>query len=343
MKALIKYRKTSSIAIPLALVGLLIIVLKSTTYSQHLNLMSFAVTFDFLVTIPLIYYLLIRKTTISNQSVSLVFTLTLLLATVFIPKENQYYLTIFKTWVFPLLEFILIGFLIQKVHIAIQKTKVNTAQDTDFFIHLQHILVDIVPQRMVIPFATEIAVFYYGFVYWKKRKLAVNEFSYHKNSAIIPILVAFMLSGIIELFVIHNIVKKWNENAALILSLLSAYTVLQLYGIIKAIPKRPIVLTDKAIELRYSFLNEATIAYENIKNICVYTKEIDKYSVIKHFSPFGKIEGNTVLITLKKEITYQSIYGIKRKFKNNVLHVDNREAFVAQVKQHLAEINNQIN
>ena len=333
MRTLAKYKTINSIAILLVCVAVLLAVIHSVTYQQHSNLMSFTVTFDFLVTIPLVYYLLIRNTTISNKMISLVFTITLVLASFFISKENQYYLTIFKTWIFPLFEFIIIALLIKKVHLAIQKTKVNTTHNTDFFIHLQQILSDIVPQRLVIPFATELAVFYYGFVYWKKRKLAVNEFSYHKNSAIIPILTAFMISGIIELFVIHNLVKKWNEIVALILSILSAYAVLQIYSIIRAIPKRPVVLTANAIELSYSFLADATIPYDTIESICVYSKEIPKDGIIKHFSPFGKIEGNTVLITLKKEITYHSIYGIKRTFKNNVLYIDNREEFVAQVKQ----------
>ncbi len=318
--------------IPLLMVLISIFMINSSLFKTNPNLISFGVTFDLLFSIPFIYYLLIRKTKISNSTISIILTMNLILATFFIPKQNQIYLELFKNWLLPILELLIIGILVYSVKKTIKKIKKNETENTDFFSILKQISSEIVPKKMVIPLSTEIAVFYYGFFHWKKPKLNKNEFSYHKNSGIITILIAFMISGMIEIFVIHKLLMKWNITAAWIITIFSIYTVIQIYGILRAIPKRPITIEKNGIFLKYSFISETFIEFKNIKNIEIYTKEIEKKGNIKYFSPFGKLEGNNIKIELKNEQIIESFYGIKRKIKTMTLFIDQKNEFINQTK-----------
>jgi len=330
-----RYQTIGIYGIPFLLVFLSVLILKSSVFKENSNLLSFGITFDFLISIPFIYYLLIRKTKISNKSISILLTVNLILASFFIPKQNQYYLELFKNWLLPLLELLIIGILINNVKKSLKKINENETQNADFFTILKQVLRELVPKKIVIPFATEIAVFYYGFINWKKRKLSENEFTYHKNSGIIITLIAFMISGMIEIFVIHKLLMRWNGTVAWILTIFSIYTVLQIYGIIRALSKRPILIDEKGIHLKYSIISETYIEFENINKIKIFTKEIDKKGTIKCFSPFGKLEGNNIKIELKKEITIIGFYGIKRKMKSFVLFIDEKEKFIQKINNAL--------
>jgi len=308
-------------------------ITKSNVFKTNSNLLSFGVTFDLLFTIPFIYYLLIRKTNISNKSISFLLTLNFIFASYILPKQNQFYLAFFQYWILPVLELFIIGFLVFNVKKSLRKIKKSKTLDADFFTILKQVIYEFVPKKLVIPLATEIAVFYYGFIHWKKAKLSKNEFSYHKNSGVIATLVAFMITALIEIIVIHKLVINWNTKVAWILVAISIYTIIQVYGIIRALPQRPIIIGKNGIYLRYSFLSETYIKSNNIDNIEIFTKEIDKKGNIKYFSPFGKIEGNNIKIELKNEITINGFYGIKRKAKSLVLFIDEKEDFIKKVNE----------
>ena len=333
IKTAIVNRNVRIYGIPLVMVFIAILMVRSNLFKTNPDVISFGVTFDFLFSIPFVYYLLIRKTKIPNTSISIVLTVNLILATFFIPAQNQIYLDYFKNWFLPILEFTIIGILIYNVKKALQKVNENKTREIDFFTTLKQVAHNIVPKKMAIPLATEIAVFYYGFINWKKTKLAKNEFTYHKKSGIITTLIAFMIVGTIEVFVIHKLLMKWNETVAWIIFALSLYTIIQVYGILRALAKRPISIEKKGIFLKYSIVSEIFIAFENIKSIEIYTKEIEKKGSIKHFSPFGKLEGNTIKIALKKEQVIEGFYGIKRKAKEIAFFIDDKNEFINQTKE----------
>ena len=60
---------------------------------------------DFLITIPLVYFFLIRKKEISNKTTITVAFLGLAIASVILPKENQEVLVRIRMLLLPLVEF----------------------------------------------------------------------------------------------------------------------------------------------------------------------------------------------------------------------------------------------
>jgi hypothetical protein len=133
---------------------------------------------------------------------------------------------------------------------------------------------------------------------------------------------------------------KWNEVVAWILAGLSIYTLLQIYGVLRAFPKRPIKITKNGIFLKYSILSETYLSFKNIEKIEIFTKEIDKKGAIKYFSPFGKLEGNNVKIEFKNEQLIEGLYGKKRKMKSIVLFIDEKIRFIEKINKALVEKTN---
>ena len=181
-------------------------------------------------------------------------------------------------------------------------------------------------------FATEITVLYYGFFNWKKRKLSNNEFSYHKSSGTIALLIVFMFLIMVETSVVHLLLQKWSTLAAWVLSILSIYTCLQVFGIMRSMSKRPISIDNGELKLRYGLFSESTISISNIENIELSTKSIEFDYRTKKLSPLRGFESHNVVIRLKEEEVLFGLYGLKSTYTTIALHVDEKEQFAKEIK-----------
>ncbi|MBK6263746.1 hypothetical protein JKA74_01760 [Marivirga sp. S37H4] len=326
-KSLSLNRPTIALALPLLLFLALILLAKSTAFSQHTSALSLGIIADLLFTIPLVYFLLIRKTKIPNTTVVPVLIIGVIIGSLIIPIENQYYLALFKTWALPFIELAILSFIIFKVRKAVKAFRSQKETTPDFFTALKDSCYELLPRGAVMPFATEVAVMYYGFISWRKRILKPNEFTHHKNSGAIALLAVFILIVLVETFVIHLLLVRWSNIVAWIFTGLSLYTAMQVWGIIKSIPKRPYVLENNQLKLRYGILNETTIDLKNIESIEAFSKSIEKEDGIAKLSPLGELESHNLLITLKEENTLIGLYGIKRNYNKLAIFVDQKNEF----------------
>lgn len=324
----ISFKRTLAIlAVPLILLLLSICLIKSPNLLDK-NGMSLALSIDLLLTIPLVYFLLIRKTKIPKTTVVAFVIIGLVIGSTIMPKENQSYLNLFKTWVLPLLELSILTYVIITIRKTRKKFKALQGSSPDFFQTLLSAISDILPQPLVRPFATEIAVFYYGFLHWKTPNLRENEFTYHRNSASQALMFAFLLVIAIETIALHLLLIQWSVVAAWILTCLSIYSGFQVFGFARSLSKRPITVNSNSISLRYGILSEVEIPIGNVASIKAYTAEIDKDSGIKTLSPLGELESHNLRIDLKKEMNLIGVYGIKKSFKSLVLHIDEPQTFL---------------
>lgn len=339
-KSLILNRNLISFGIPLVLFGVLIFLMKSSfiTGSDSLN---FAITVDLILLVPVVYFLLIRRTTIPKTTVIPVMLIGLLIGTYFLPQDDQTYLNLFITWALPVIELSVITFIIIKVRSAVKKFKTLKGSSPDFFSALKSTSYEILPSRLAMPFATEVAVFYYGFINWKKRTLAENEFSYHKDSATLAILGVLILVIGIETFALHILISRWSITAAYILSGISVYTGIQIFGFAKSLTKRPISINDNSLSLKYGILNEVEIPFFDIETIELSSKSIELDDLTRKLSPFGELESHNVVITLKNVNQLFGLYGIKKKFNVLGLHMDKPKEFKEKMMRLIdSEINN---
>ncbi|SEL52017.1 hypothetical protein SAMN04487910_2706 [Aquimarina amphilecti] len=330
-RALNFHRSLIIFGIPLLIIGVMILITKSPIFIINQKSLSIGITFDLLLTVPFVYFLLIRKTKVPKISIISFLIIGMVVCYVIIPPKNQYYLNLFKTWIFPVLELSILSYVIYNLTKAIKRYKSNRNKSVDFFTALKNTCLEILPKGAVNPVVMEIAVLYYGFIYWKKRKLNENEFSYHKNSGTISLLTAIICIIAIETVVFHILLSKWNTPTAWILTFLSIYSGIQIFGFIKSMFKRPISIENNKLFLRYGIMNETIINLTDIDSIEVSSKDIELDKVTRKLSFLGELESHNIVIRLKEENTLIGLYGIKRTYKNLVLHIDNKIEFKNQI------------
>ncbi|SOE23802.1 hypothetical protein SAMN06298216_4184 [Spirosomataceae bacterium TFI 002] len=324
-------RNLLSFGIPVVLISILIFIMKSPLITES-SLFTFGITADLVLTVPLVYFLLIRKTDIPKTTVVPVMILGLVVGTYFLPKESQTYLTLFKTWALPIIEVSVFTFVIIKVRKALKAYKSIKDETPDFFNALKNTCAEILPKKLILPFATEVAVFYYGFINWRTRPLASNEFSYHKNSGSPALFYAFILIIGIETVGLHFLLGHWNIIVAWILTGLSAYTAIQVFGFAKSLSQRPISINPSSLILKYGIMNEVKIAFSDINQIEFSSRTLEKDPLTKTLSPLGELESHNTIIHLKNENELVGLYGMKKKFRIIGLYVDEPTRFKERIE-----------
>ena len=321
------HQRFSKFIIPICLFIGVYFFVKSTYYIENTSALRFAISADLLLTIPFIYFLLIRKTSIPKTTVVPVMLLGLLIGFSILPSTDQIYLQQFKTYFLPVIELSVAGFIIYKVRKAILFHKKQQNTSLDFFTALKKTCAEVLPKPVVVPFATEIAVFYYGFIHWKRRKLAENEFSYHKESGSVALFFVLILIVAIEIVPIHMLIAKWSEIAAWILTLLSVYSGIQIFGYAKSLMKRPISIESDVLHLRYGIMQEAEIPLNDLKEIVLTGKDINKEDGTVRLALLGELESHNMIIETHREQILRGLFGTTKKFTKIALHVDKKGEF----------------
>ena len=319
-------RNIINFGIPLALLGILILLMKFSFLNGN-DTLNFAITADLLFIVPLVYFLLIRKSEIPNTTVIPVMIIGLLVGSYFLPQESQTYLSIFKTWALPVIETSILTYLIIKVRRAVKVYKEISGLMPDFYDALKKVCSEILPQKLVVPFATEVAVFYYGFINWKTREINENEFTYHKNSGTLALFGGFIMIIGIETVALHFLLAPWSIVVAWILTVLSVYTAIQVFGFAKSLSQRVISIHKDSLTLKYGILNEVDIPFSDIDKVELSRKSLEKDELTQTLSPLGELESHNIIIHLKKENELVGLYGMKKKFNLLGLHIDEPKEF----------------
>ena len=316
-----------TLAIPLALLAVL-------AWLSHFVLvageepLSFALSIDFVLTIPFIYYLLIRKGTTPKLTIIPVVLICLFAGRYLLPQQSQTYLGLFQTWVLPCIELFVLGYVSYKVHRAIKSYRVHKGSSPDFYEVLNRTCHEAFPKRVGAVLATELAVVYYAFINWRRRPLQAHEYSYHQKSGT-PALLGILIMVIgVETLAIHLLLAGWSPTMAWVLTVLSIYTGLQFFGFAKSLSQRPAVLKPDCLVLRYGILNETSIPLADIERITLSRAALQQDRLCKTLSPFGALEPHNLIITLKKPNTLRGLYGLSRRYQTLALHIDEPQQLI---------------
>ncbi len=319
--------------IPVALLLTLLIFIYYFADASN-RLLSFAFTLDLLLTIPFVYFLVIRKTKIPNYTFVPVMLLGLICGYNFLPPESHDYLNFFKLWILPFVELSVLGFIIYKVVKTIRLFNAHQQTEADFYDALKSVCQEIFPPRLVAFPVMEIAVFYYGFINWKKKSLSSNEFSYYQKSGSASLLYALIFIIAIETIVLHIVLAMWSVTVAWILSLLSIYSAIQIFGIARSLPKRPYQIEDDVLQLKYGILTETNIPINKIESIQVFKKKIDEANELERtLCPFGELEKHNVRIEVKEALKISGLYGLQKNYTSLLFWVDDVDDFVEAVNR----------
>lgn len=326
--------------IPMLLLVVLVVLLNSPQLLAREPKLYTYITIDFIISIPLIYFLLIRKRNISKLSVAPVFILCVIIASYTIPNDNQDVLRLAKTWLIPIVKIGVLTLVVIKVRKAIKYFKETANTHDDFYSTLMSTCESMFPKTAAKLVANEIALFYFGFFNFRKIHLKSNEYSNYEGSGILSTLGAIIVVIIVEMVGIHLLAAKWNNVLAWTLTALSAYSALQIIGIIRSVPKRPIAIHKTGLQLRFGILSNTHIPFEAIAHIGTvnsddYNTKKDKNT--KTLSLLGDLEHSNVCIQLKSPQRLQFIYGKPRLYTKLFLFVDDHQRFTSEVEAHLSK------
>ena len=318
--------------IPILMFAAMGLIATSSLFRENAEALSIGITIDLLICIPLVYFLLIRKTRIPRTTIIPVLIIGLVLGKLILPGQHHFYLDLFKTWMLPFIELAVLGFVIYKVTRAIKRFRITDTGEKDFYDHLKDTCKEIIPGYFFIPVVTEISVFYYGFLNWRKHDLKENEFHYHKESGSVPLLAVIIFLIIVETIVLHILLALWNETIAWILTLLSLYSLIQIFGFMRSLSKRPVIIGKEKLYLRYGIVKETVIDLNNIDAIEISGRDIELDSVNSKLSLLGNLESHNLLLHLKNKGILNGPYGKTNSFKTLALHIDDKVAFKNKIE-----------
>ena len=325
-------RQTLAFIVPVILFITMVLLARTSWFITQPEALSVGLVFDFTLTIPIIYFLIVRKTNVPNITVVPVFIIGTVIASNVIPADQQFYLNQIKTWVIPIVELGVLSFVLYKVRQINLAFKQEQAVVTSFYDTLKKAVSGVLPKPVDAFLATEIATFYYGFFHWKKYNFKSKEFSYHKENGAIALFYVIIGLVIVETSIIHLLIMRWNELAAWILSGLSIYTGLQLFGFVRSMSKLPTAMYENHVMLRYGLMAQLKVDYRQIKSIEVNSKDLEEKSPIKKLSILGDLEAHNFVIHFKETLTISGLYGIKKSCNGVALHIDKQEAFSEALK-----------
>ena len=334
MATIFKSRLKQALAVPALIFLGCVLICFSAKYQTHQDTFSKAILADLLITAPLAYYLLIRKTTISKISVLRVFMAGVVIAGLLLSKNDSQIFSIIKRWVSPAIEVSLIGFIVWKFYTAKKDIGRSNLSSVDFLVQCRAILGSVFGnEKAAAIIASEVAVFYYAFCRKEKDVRNAVRFTSYKENGIILILGTFLCLFIIETVGMHFVFQLWNRIAAWILTILSFYTCVQLFAHIRSLKIRSTLLLNNELFIRNGILGGDTmLRLQNIEHISKINKPVPGKDVVK-IGLVNGLEKNNIAIYLKEPVSVIKAFGIKKTARVILISIDNCEVFMQALEK----------
>ena len=286
--------------------------------------LTFGFTLDFLLTVPLLYLLLIRRTKVPAITALPLSLLMLMLATWLLPEAQQQYLELYKQFVLPVLELLVLGIIIAKVRRAGIAFKA-AGQQSDMYYRLQQASLEVIPfpKAAANALATEAAMFYYAVKAFKKPASGPG-FSYHRETALGAIVGALMLLIVVETIAVHLLLMQWSALAANLLTFGSLYSFVYMLALIGAARHRPHTFTKEGLLVRFG-LQETLVRYHEISSLEKLRGDVPD---TKQLAKLGMLGNFNLLLQVKEPQVLTRLYGFKSNYTAVVFWVDDVPAFI---------------
>lgn len=323
----------------LLIFGLPLLIVLSAVYLclspllVHHPELAVGITYDLCLTLPLVYFFMIRKRAIPKITVVPFFVIGVLLATFLLPDHLHFHLDLVKTFLFPVVELTVLSLVLWRVRKAILVFRQQENAQGDFYELFVESARAVLPnERIAQLFTTEVSMIYYALFAWKKNKSP--GFTHYKKSGLLALLGAVIFIILIETFVLHLFLLRWNEVVAWVLFGLSLYTGLQIFGHIKALTKRKSFIQDGYLHLKYGLFGDTRIPIAQISKVEKTRKKFESEEVkVCQLALLGELEGHNLILHLKETQQLQSAYGITKLYDVLMLNMDDLDHFCSVLEE----------
>ena len=302
------------------------VLTRSAAFAASADVLSLAITADLLLTVPLAYLLLARKFRISLRPLVPLLVAMMLVGTLILPAENRGVLDGIRSVALPALELLVLGYLAYAIHDT--RKRFRSATSFDAIQRMRTAALRLAGSRTwAAILASELSIFYYVLRPFRARHEAPDDgqpFSSHRETAAIAILATLTMVVVVETVGVHFLVATWKPWVAWILTALGVYSLFFVVAHARALPLRPHIVSGTHLFVRNGLLHSVDIPLAEIEDIRVPVPEIRGTGrVLNAASPMTP----NVAVTLRRERETTGIYGIRRRFRCVLLHVDEPSSF----------------
>ncbi|GIP28893.1 hypothetical protein J23TS9_40230 [Paenibacillus sp. J23TS9] len=310
------------------------------SFGTDQQLLNYALLFDFVFVIPLMYWLLIvRKKGGGMLKVLQAAVPCIILAWIALPASGRSMLTAAPL---PLklaltaLEVLIIAAEARLAYILFKRIRGNLRLHGSMVEALrlgtaEHQTKPSVFSSLIV---NDILMVYYLIFSWKRKPVisepGVTLFSYHRKTGQIVLAAVFTHVIAIEAFGIHLLVRQWSDIAAWILSAADLWLLSLLWADSRASAIQPLEARQEQLRIRYGMRIQADVPYGRITAIDTALefhpdKEESRHAALPVVTPNVRIE-------LAEPIMVQTLLFMPRKVKTIYLALDEPSAFAQMMR-----------
>lgn len=312
-----------ALALGLGTVSWIVVHGSLAPHTRHV--MTMALSFDLLITLPGSYYLLVARPRGQRWwAVLAVAALGLLRSAMLIAPAAIACLLLGAA-----IEAGLLGVLVVRGRAAWRER----GRHDDALVVLGRIM----PQSSM-PLAAEIAgselaVFYYSLLSWRRRPHVADgmrPFSVHQRGGVTAILYVMAVMCVLDTAILHIVVQHWSTRVAWALTAFDLYGALWLVAAARALVLRPILVDADTIVFRASLWWTLTVDRTNVADVRPFSGRVKRGSTDPlSLAWFAR---PSVLVRFHEPVVAAGLWGRKKSAASLAVAVDDVEGFVRAVR-----------
>ncbi len=287
------------------------------------DLLATAVAIDLVVTLPVIYLLLIRKSSVPKTTVVPVFVACTLAASILLPDSQTEFLKIIATYAIPVAEVVVIGYLGFRIYRTRAAFLAEQGAGRDLMERLRNAFVrELKPEFVARAAAFEISTLILAF--WGQRRPEGVTFTYHRRDSPRTLLGVFMGLLVAETAVVHILVAMWSPIVAWLATAASVYLLIQMIAHFRGVSSRPITVTKESLFIRCGILGDLEVDLKLVDSV----KHISERGTgdIFELGTLGPLTQANVFIEFTRPVAVYKPFGSVSNVQRIAIAVDEPES-----------------
>ncbi|WP_068774371.1 hypothetical protein [Paenibacillus sp. FJAT-26967] len=319
---------------------------RTVTLTAENSVVVYAILFDFMLAIPVCYWLFILRRKGKSVLKALPLTFIGALAAWFILPVSLRSTAWDIIWPIEFLiifvEVLFVGYEIRVVYRVVKHFRQVIKTEPDRGEALRITVKEKLGQgKLASLLLHDATMVYYLCFSWRRRKTSApiesgNSFTYHRTTGQILHAAIFTKILLIESVVIHLLIQQWSHMAAWILTLANLWLLLLLWADCRVSVLRPVQITKGVLRLRYGLRIQADIP------LC----DIESAESAREYAPDSKEQRDAVLpvlatanvrLRLSRPASAQCLLFMPRHVSSIYLALDEPDLFIRQLHEKMSE------
>ncbi|SUV09715.1 membrane protein [Priestia megaterium] len=186
---------------------------------------------------------------------------------------------------------------------------------------------------------SEMLMFYYAFGTWKKQPSTEGDtFTLYKRSSFITFQIMIIHAIVIETLGLHWLLHNTSIVLSVVLLFLNIYSIVFFIGDIQALRLNPLRVDNDRLYVSFGLAKRMEIRFQDIEEIIEDTHILEQKipsTTIEFIARDFETVHPDLLLTLKSPVEATLFMGIKKKYKQVAIRVDDPHAFKKIVKERL--------